>query len=108
MRGRGPRGLPHVPVLFELGVLGPDLHRCVGEYAGSVGKIDALLAVGDLAWNIFDGAKQSGLPQALYAKTKEEAMALLPELVKPGAVILVKASRGMHFEELVRELQRLS
>ena len=73
-----------------------------------MGKIDALLAVGDLAWNIFDGAKQSGLPQALYAKTKEEAMALLPELVKPGAVILVKASRGMHFEELVRELQRLS
>ena len=94
--------------MFELGVLGPDLHRCVGEYAGSVGKIDTLLAVGDLAWNIFDGAKQSGLPRALYAKTKEEAMALLPELVKPGAVILVKASRGMHFEELVRELQRLS
>ena len=35
-------------------------------------------------------------------------MALLPGLVRPGAVILAKASRGMAFEEIVRELQRLS
>ncbi len=94
--------------MFELGVLGPDLHRCVGEFAGAVGNIDALLAVGDLAWNLYDGANQSDLPNVFYAKDKASAMAMLPELVRPGAVILVKASRGMHFEEIVRELQRLS
>jgi len=94
--------------MFELGVLGPDLHRCVGEYAGTVGNIDALLAVGELARNIYDGASQSDLPDVIYARDKEEAMAMLPGLVRPGAVILVKASRGMHFEEIVRELQRLS
>ena len=94
--------------MFELGVLGTDLHRCVGEFAGAVGNIDALLAVGDLAWNLYDGANQSDLPNVFYAKDKASAMAMLPELVRPGAVILVKASRGMHFEEIVRELQRLS
>ena len=94
--------------MFELGVLGPDLHRCVGEFAGAVGNIDTLLAVGELSWHLYDGASRSNLPEVLYAKDKEEAMAMLPSLVRPGAVILVKASRGMHFEEIVRELQRLS
>ena len=94
--------------MFELGALGPDLHRCVGEYAGEVGNIDTLLAVGDLAWHLYDGASQSDLPQVLYARDKAEAMPLLADMVRPGAVILVKASRGMHFEEIVRELQRLS
>ena len=94
--------------MFELGDLGPDLHRCVGEYAGAVGNIDTLLAVGDLAWHLYDGASQSDLPQVLYARDKAEAMPMLAEMIRPGAVILVKASRGMHFEEIVRELQRLS
>ena len=94
--------------MFELGVLGPDLHRCVGEFAGTVGNIDALLAVGELSHNIYDGASASDLPDVFYAADKEEAMSLLPNLIRPGAVILVKASRGMHFEEIVRELQRLS
>lgn len=94
--------------MFELGILGPELHRSVGEYAGSVAKIDTVLAVGKLSQHIFEGARQTGVPEALYAETKEEAKTLLQALVKPGAVILVKASRGMAFEELVNELQRLS
>ncbi len=94
--------------MFELGELGPDLHRCVGEFAGTVGNIDALLAVGDLSRNIYDGASASDLPDVFYAPDKEQAMSMLPNLIRPGAVILVKASRGMHFEEIVRELQRLS
>lgn len=94
--------------MFELGMLGPELHQSVGEYAGSVARIDTVLAVGELARHIFEGARQTGVPEALYAETKEEAKTLLQTLVKPGAVILVKASRGMAFEELVKELQHLS
>lgn len=94
--------------MFELGVLGPELHRSVGEFAGTVGNIDAVLAVGELAWNLYEGACQSNLSDVMYAKDKEEAKGFLPNLVRPGGVILVKASRGMAFEELVREIQRLS
>ena len=35
--------------MFELGELGPELHRSMGEWAASLGNIDGLLAVGDLA-----------------------------------------------------------
>lgn len=94
--------------MFELGALGPELHYGVGEYAGTVGNIDAVLAVGELAQNIRDGARDAGVPLVLYAPTKEKAKALLPQLVKPGAVVLAKASRGMAFEELVREVRRLA
>ncbi len=94
--------------MFELGALGPELHRSVGEFAGQVGGIDALLAIGDLAWNIYDAASQSDIPDVFYAPNKEEALALLPGLVQPGGVVLVKASRGMAFEELTRALQRLA
>ncbi len=94
--------------MFELGDLGPELHRSMGECAGALGNIDSVLAVGDLAWNIYDAARQSGVPNTLYAKDREAAKTLLANLVKPGAVILVKASRGMAFEELTREIQRLA
>ncbi len=94
--------------MFELGGLGPELHRSIGEWAGSLGNIDGLLAVGELSWNIYDAARHSGIPNALYAKDREAAKGLLANLVKPGAVILVKASRGMAFEELTRALQRLA
>lgn len=87
--------------MFELGALGPELHRGVGEFAGSLENIDAVLAVGELAWHLYDAACQSNIPDVIYAKDKEEAKAFLPGLVKPGAVILLKASRGMAFEELV-------
>ena len=94
--------------MFELGVLGPELHRSVGEFAGSLENIDALLAVGELAWNIYDAACGSNIPDVIHAKDKAEAKAFLPNLVKPGAVVLLKASRGMAFEELVAEVKELA
>ena len=107
-RSGGTRRVAILGDMFELGALGPELHRSVGEFAGQVGGIDALLAIGDLAWNIYDAASQSDIPDVFYAPNKEEALALLPGLVQPGGVVLVKASRGMAFEELTRALQRLA
>lgn len=94
--------------MFELGDLGPELHRSMGECAAKLGNIDALLAVGDLAWNIYDAAQQAGLANVYYAKDRVEAEAILPQFIRPDAVILVKASRGMAFEELTRELRQLT
>ena len=93
--------------MFELGELGPELHRSMGEWAASLGNIDGLLAVGDLAWNIYDAARENGMEGVFYAKDRATAKALLPNFIRPGGVILVKASRGMAFEEITREIQRL-
>ncbi len=93
--------------MFELGALGKTLHYGVGECAARNG-IDCLIAVGELSRSIYEAAKLSAIPKVHHFMTKEEAKTMLPELMKPGAVILVKASRGMEFEDLVRELQRVA
>ncbi|MEG2000212.1 MAG: UDP-N-acetylmuramoyl-tripeptide--D-alanyl-D-alanine ligase [Evtepia sp.] len=92
--------------MFELGALAPTLHHGIGEYAGKVG-IDCLIAVGEMSHYIYEAASESNLPDVFYCKTKEEAKTVLPQVIRPGATILVKASRGMEFEELVREVKRL-
>lgn len=92
--------------MFELGVLGPSLHQGIGEYAARLG-LDCVIAVGHLAKYIYDAVEDSNIPSVFYCETKEEAKALLPQVVKPGGAVLVKASRGMEFEELVRELKRI-
>ena len=64
--------------------------------------------VGELARHIYDAAKDAMVPQVYWCETKEEAKPILAELVKPNSTILVKASRGMAFEELVDDLKRIT
>jgi len=92
--------------MLELGALGATLHHGIGDYAGNLG-IDCLLAVGALSKDIYQAAKNSSIPDVFYFETKEEAKTILPALLKPRATILVKASRGMEFEDLVKELRRV-
>lgn len=93
--------------MFELGPLAPALHAGVGEYLGKVG-IDCLVAVGDLAKHIYDAAKLSPVPEVFYCPDKENAHAVLSQVVRPHATILVKASRGMAFEDLVEDLKSMT
>ena len=93
--------------MFELGQFAPTIHAGVGAYLGKAG-IDCLVAVGELARHIYDAAKDAMVPQVYWCETKEEAKPILAELVKPNSTILVKASRGMAFEELVDDLKRIT
>ena len=93
--------------MFELGPFAPTLHAGVGAYLGKAG-LDCLVAVGELARHIYDAAKDAMVPQVYWCETKEEAKPILAELVKPNSTILVKASRGMAFEELVDDLKRIT
>jgi len=91
--------------MFELGPLAPALHRGVGEYLAKSG-VDCLVAVGELAKHIYDAALS--LPEAYYCASKEEARPVLDALIRPNATILVKASRGMAFEDLVDYLKSVT
>ena len=90
--------------MFELGPLAPALHAGIGEYLGKAG-VDCLVAVGELAKHIYDAAEKAGVPELHYCAGKKEALPVLAQVVKPGCTILVKASRGMAFEELVEYLK---
>lgn len=93
--------------MLELGPFAPALHTGVGECMGKAG-IDCLLAVGEMAEYLAQGARDSGVPQVLHVSNKAEAKTYLGELAAPDTTILVKASRGMKLEELTAALLELT
>ena len=61
-----------------------------------------------MAGAVAQGARDAGVPLIHHCNTREEAKALLPQLVRPDATFLVKASRGMKLEELTGALLELT
>ncbi|MBO5034314.1 MAG: UDP-N-acetylmuramoyl-tripeptide--D-alanyl-D-alanine ligase, partial [Oscillospiraceae bacterium] len=59
--------------MFELGPLASVLHAGVGEALGH-SHVDCLVAVGELAKNIYDAALTSQVPECYHFDTKERAM----------------------------------
>jgi UDP-N-acetylmuramoyl-tripeptide--D-alanyl-D-alanine ligase len=93
--------------MLELGALGPALHEGVGRCVAQAG-IDCLVAVGELAENIYQGALSVGIKEAYARPNKEESKAVLDQIVRPGCTVLCKASRGMKLEELSAYVEQLA
>ncbi len=87
--------------MLEMGEYSAQQHRRVGEYVQACG-VDCLVTVGENARYIVRGAIDNGFDASeTYAfSNKEEAKAELGEILRSGDCILLKASRGMKFEEL--------
>jgi len=86
--------------MLELGDASPELHRQIGRYAAG-GRVDLLVSVGPMAREIaaaFDGERAS-------ARDSREAAELLTGLVRAGDTVLVKGSRGIGMEIIVRSLK---
>ena len=84
----------------ELGTGSEQFHRAVGGYFAQSGA-DRLIAVGDQARFMAEGAREAGLEQSDYYPTLDDARNALSREVRAGATILVKASRSMAFEKIV-------
>lgn len=89
----------------ELGKESESLHEQLGRLVASR-KIDQLVGVGALAQVIVEGAVVSGMtPSAVHScRDTLEATKCLANLLSKGDTVLLKASRGMHFELIVKEL----
>jgi len=87
----------------ELGPMGPEWHREVGELVAALG-ISGLVTVGELAAYIADGAGEALGEAAVRARDNEEATAALRARLAPGDVVLVKGSRAMQMEQIVQRL----
>jgi len=85
----------------ELGHVAIERHYEVGEFTKESG-IDFLIAIGELSQHIYAGFKN--LEKSLYYKTVEEFLPCCKEILQPGDIVLVKASRGMAFENIVNEI----
>lgn len=88
--------------MFELGDNENDMHEEVGSYA-AYKNTDIIICVGNLCRYMYEGAKEikDSKSACYYFETKDELKEHLKELLREGDTVLVKASHGMHFEELV-------
>jgi UDP-N-acetylmuramoyl-tripeptide--D-alanyl-D-alanine ligase len=96
-----------IAVLGDMLELGKDTeaaHRQVGRKAASV--VDLLLAVGQRAVFIADEARKQGFAKDKIFKFSqaEEAGLPLQEKIEEGDTILIKGSRSMHMEKVVKEI----
>jgi UDP-N-acetylmuramoyl-tripeptide--D-alanyl-D-alanine ligase len=97
-------GARTVAVLGEMAELGPESeawHRRVGGLVAAA-RVDLLLAVGSLARGYRDGA--GATVEGHWIPDLEAARRRLPELLRPGDVVLLKGSRSAGLERLVGEL----
>ncbi|MCU1617582.1 MAG: murF, partial [Frankiales bacterium] len=105
-------GLPgsrRIAVLGGMGELGPAAaqeHERLGRDAAAAG-VDLVVAVGPDAVGIAGGARAAGLSAgegSVHVPDRAAARALLTEVLRPGDVVLVKASRSYGLELLAEDL----
>ena len=89
--------------MLELGDLAPSEHARVGRYAAGI--VDALYTVGELGRLLSDAARVDGLANTTHCTTKDAAIDALRATLRPGDVLLVKASRGLALETVVQALR---
>lgn len=94
--------------MFELGDNEKALHREIGAHAVSCGT-DVLICIGTLSRETAEGAgqyaKETGRTlQIVHFHDKEAFLRKADSLLSKGDTILIKASHGMHFSELVEGL----
>jgi UDP-N-acetylmuramoyl-tripeptide--D-alanyl-D-alanine ligase len=103
--GQGRKRL--VVIAGEMLELGPDessLHREVGREIASAG-IDVLWGVRGLAEEIVFGATEARLSAVRFFDSSEEAAEALAKEAKKGDLILVKGSRGVATDKVVKVLR---
>ena len=88
----------------ELGEESDKAHEMVGRYAKETG-IDMLVTVGE-----FSEEFERGFGKENFNKFNsiENIVVYLEQILKPGDVVLIKASRSMKFENIINKLQKKS
>jgi UDP-N-acetylmuramoyl-tripeptide--D-alanyl-D-alanine ligase len=89
--------------MLELGQESSRFHEETGRYAASLG-IEVILCVGPESERMFFGTLTSSGGESCFFPTQDKLIASLPEYLQEGDTILVKASRGMKLEQVVRYL----
>jgi UDP-N-acetylmuramoyl-tripeptide--D-alanyl-D-alanine ligase len=88
--------------MLEMGVKSAEYHEEVGEYLTDK-NLDILITVGEASKHIekVAGDKMPGI-QTLHFKNQDDLNKKVKEIVKPGDVVLIKGSRGMKMDQVVK------
>ncbi len=90
--------------MLELGRYSPEVHEQVGQKAAEV--VDLLFTVGERAKFIAEGAKAKGMTKDKIFEfcTSDEAAKIVQEKIQEGDIILIKGSRAMKMEKIIKEI----
>ena len=103
----GDEASRRIVIAGEMLELGPEaelLHRVAGREIAEAG-VDVLWGVRGLARQLVDGAKEAGLRAAQYFESSEEAGKALISEARPGDLILIKGSRGVATDKIVKVMK---
>jgi UDP-N-acetylmuramoyl-tripeptide--D-alanyl-D-alanine ligase len=102
---RDARGFAVLGHMAELGDTSRASHEEVGQLAARAG-LAGVIAVGPEAAPVLAGARQvrSWRGEAIGVADGRAALAVLGDRLKPGDVVLVKASRAAHLEDVAADL----
>ncbi len=90
--------------MFELGSFAVPMHEQVGKVA-ALSSVKRLYAVGENAGAVIRGAVENGMDKKnALVKDREEVVSDLKAWAVPGDWVLVKGSRGMGMEKIVKGL----
>jgi len=89
--------------MLELGSNEKEIHRETGVKIAATG-IDMLIGVRGLARDLVEGARMSGLDNAVFAADSDAAGDLLASEIRPGDIVLIKGSRGVRTEKVLEKL----
>lgn len=102
---KGKRLVLALGAMLELGEEEESAHLQLGEYVSGQG-VALLITVGEIARLIAKGAREKGMPedQIVECENNQVASEILSKYLQEGDVLLVKGSRGLKMEEIVRAL----
>jgi UDP-N-acetylmuramoyl-tripeptide--D-alanyl-D-alanine ligase len=92
--------------MLELGAESDAIHREAGRELAGLG-LDVLWGVRGHGRELVEGAREGGMGEEAtrYFESSEEAAAAVKDFVRPGDLVLVKGSRGVHTEKVVEALR---
>lgn len=97
----GGRAVAVVGDMLELGEAALSEHKGIGEYLSSAG-VDYVITYGNFGAAVLDSLSNG--TEGVHAATHEEAASALTSYACEGDLVLVKGSRGMRMEEVIKKL----
>jgi len=104
LKGRSARGILVAGDMLELGEHSFAMHRKIGRLAAA-SDIWKLFITGRFAENVASGARESGMSSRdIFIGNKTDIIETLKNMLGAGDWVLVKGSRGMGMEDVVKGL----
>ena len=106
IKSEGRKKIVVLADMSELGTNSDKFHQEIGEHL--VGKVDILFAFGEKSKFIIAGAIKNGMNKdnLFHFTNFQSCLQCLREKINKGDVVLVKGSRSMKMEKLVKEIMK--